>query len=82
MESEINALMKQLTKKIKSNLTHKKYIAMKELTKRKDLIISNVKNSGTESLWIQTTTSKNPISNYLRNQVISTQQVNQLKTQH
>ena len=50
MESEINALMKQLTKKIKSNLTHKKYIEMKELTKRKDLIISNVKNSGTVSL--------------------------------
>ena len=55
---------------------------MKELTKRKDLIISNVKNSGTVSLWTQTTTSKNPISNYLRNQVISTQQVNQLKIQH
>ena len=37
--------MKQPTKKkLKSNLTYKEYIAMEELAKRKDLIITNADN--------------------------------------
>ena len=38
--------MKQLTKKLKSNLTYKGHTAMEELAKRKDLIIANVDKGG------------------------------------
>ena len=41
VENDINALMKQPTKKLKSNLTYKEHGAMKELAKRKELIITN-----------------------------------------
>ena len=34
IENDINALMKQLTKKLKSNLTHNEYIVMEELAER------------------------------------------------
>ena len=34
IENDINALMKQLTKKLKSNLTHDEYIVMEELAER------------------------------------------------
>ena len=46
MENDINALMKQPTKKVKSNLTHTEHIAMEELAKRKDLIITNADKGG------------------------------------
>ena len=42
VENDIKALMKQPTKKLKSNLTYKEHTAMEELAKRKDLIITNV----------------------------------------
>ena len=38
--------MKQLTKKLKSNLTYKGHTAMEELAKRKDLIIANADKGG------------------------------------
>ena len=41
VEDDINALMKQLTKKLKSNLTYMEHNAMEELTKKKDLILNN-----------------------------------------
>ena len=41
MENDISALIKQPTKKLKSNLTYKEHTAMEELAKRKDLIITN-----------------------------------------
>ena len=40
MENDINALMKQ-PKKLKSNLTHEEDVAMVELAKRKNLILTN-----------------------------------------
>ena len=46
MENDINALMKQPTKKLKSNLTYKEHTAMEELAKRKDLIITDADNGG------------------------------------
>ena len=46
MENDINALMKEPTKKLKSNLTYKEHAAMEELAKRKDLIIANADKSG------------------------------------
>ena len=47
VENDINALMKQPTKKLRSNLTYKEHTAMEELTKRKDLIITNADKGGT-----------------------------------
>ena len=44
MENDIIALIKQLTKKLKSNLTHKKDIAME---KKRDHIASNADKGGT-----------------------------------
>ena len=41
VEDDINALMKQLTKKLKSNLTYMEHNAMEELTKKKDLILNH-----------------------------------------
>ena len=41
MENANNAIMKQPTKKLKSNLTYQEHTAMEELTKGKDLIITN-----------------------------------------
>ena len=38
--------MKQPTKKLKSNLKHKEHIAMEELAKRKDFIITNADEGG------------------------------------
>ena len=38
VENEINALMKQPIKKLKSNLINKEYIVMEKLAKKKDLI--------------------------------------------
>ena len=46
VEKDIHALMKQSTKKPESNLTHKEHIAMKELAKRKNLIITNAHKGG------------------------------------
>ena len=46
VENDINALMKQPTKKLKSDLTYKEHTAMKELAKRKDLIITNADKGG------------------------------------
>ena len=46
VENDINALMKEPTKKLKSNLTYKEHAAMEELAKRKDLIITNADKSG------------------------------------
>ena len=46
MENDINALMKETTKKLKSNLTYKEHAAMEELAKRKDLIITNADKGG------------------------------------
>ena len=46
MENDINALMKEPTKKLKSNLTYKEHAAMEELAKRKDLIITNADKGG------------------------------------
>ena len=40
VENEINALMKQPIKKLKSNLINKEYIVMEKLAKKKDLIIT------------------------------------------
>ena len=42
VENDINAPMKEPTKKLKSNLTYKEHAAMEELAKRKDLITTNV----------------------------------------
>ena len=44
--NDINALMKETTKKLKSNLTYKEHAAMEELAKRKDLIITNAGKGG------------------------------------
>ena len=46
VENDINALMKEPTKKLKSNLTYKEHAAMEELAKRKDLIITNADKGG------------------------------------
>ena len=46
VENDINALMKEPTKKLKSNLTYKEHVAMEELAKRKDLIIINADKGG------------------------------------
>ena len=46
MENDINALMKEPTKKLKSNLTYKEHTTMEELAKRKDLIITNTDKGG------------------------------------
>ena len=46
MENDINAWMKQPTKKLKSNLTYKEHVAMEGLAKRKDLIITNADKGG------------------------------------
>ena len=46
MENDINALMKQLAKKLKSNVTYKEHTAMEELAKKKDLIITNADKGG------------------------------------
>ena len=40
-------MMKQPTKKLKFNLIHKEHIAMEELAKKKDLIITNADTGGT-----------------------------------
>ena len=45
-KNDINALMKKTTKILKSNLTYKEHTAMKELTKRKDFILTNVGKGG------------------------------------
>ena len=42
VENDINALMKEPTKKLKSNLRYKEHAAMEELAKSKDLKITNV----------------------------------------
>ena len=46
VENDISALMKQPTKKLKSNLTHKEHIEMEKLAKRKDLVIHNADKGG------------------------------------
>ena len=46
VENDINALMKQSTKRLKFNLTYKEHAAMEELAKRKDLIITNADKGG------------------------------------
>ena len=46
VENDINALMKQPTKKLKSNLTCKKHTAMEELAKKKELLITNAAKGG------------------------------------
>ena len=40
VESDINALMKQPTKELKSNLTYKEHTALEELARSKDLIMT------------------------------------------
>ena len=47
LENDITTLMKQPTKKLKSNLTYREHIAMEELAKKKDLIITDVDKGGT-----------------------------------
>ena len=47
MENDIIALMKQPTKKRKSNLTYKEHAVMEELAKGKELIINNANKGGT-----------------------------------
>ena len=61
MENDSDALMKQPTKKIKSNLKYKEHIAMDEPTKRKDLIITSA-NKG--RAVVITAISRKLISNY------------------
>ena len=46
MENDINALIKQPTKKVKPNLTYKEHTAMEELAKRKELLITNAVKGG------------------------------------
>ena len=46
MENDINALIKEPIKKLKTNLTYKEHAAMEELAKRKDLIITNGDKGG------------------------------------
>ena len=46
VENDINALMKEPTKKLKSNLTYKEHPTMEEIAKRKDLIITNTDKGG------------------------------------
>ena len=46
MENKINALMKQPTKKLKSNLTYKEHTAMEEPAKSKILMITNADKCG------------------------------------
>ena len=46
VENYINALMKEPTKKLKSNLTYKEHVAIEELAKKKDLILTNADNGG------------------------------------
>ena len=43
IENDINALMKQLTKKLKSNLTHNEYIVMEELAERSTKLQADTK---------------------------------------
>ena len=59
VENDINALMKQPTKKLKSKLTYKEHAVMEELAKRKDLIITNADKG-----WAVVIMAK-PIGNYL-----------------
>ena len=47
VENDITALIKQLAKKLKSNLTYREHTAMEELAKKKDLIITDVDKGGT-----------------------------------
>ena len=63
VENDINALMKEPTKKLKSNLTYKEHAAMEELAKRKDLIITNADKGG--AVVIMDTDRKKPVGNYL-----------------
>ena len=42
----MNALMKQLTRKLNSNLTCKEHIAMEKLPKNKNVIITNADQDG------------------------------------
>ena len=46
VENDIMALMKQPTKKRKSNLTYKEHAVMEELAKGKELIITNADKGG------------------------------------
>ena len=68
-ENDINSLIKQPTKNLKSDLTYKEHTAMEELAKRKDLILTNADNVG---LWLcyvtQTATLKKSIRYYLTKQ--------------
>ena len=57
------ALMKQPTKKRKSNLTYKEHAVMEELAKGKELIITNADKGGAQAAIL-----KKPIDNYLTNQ--------------
>ena len=42
----MNALMKQPTRKLDSNLTYEEHIAMEELPKNKDVIVTNADQDG------------------------------------
>ena len=46
MENDINALMKQSTKKLKSNLTYNEHTAMDELSKRNNPITTKANKGG------------------------------------
>ena len=46
MENDITALIKQLAKKLKSNLTYREHTAMEELAKKKELIVTNADKGG------------------------------------
>ena len=50
VKNDINALMKQPTKKLESNFTYKAHTAMEEPAKRKDLIITNADKGGTVAI--------------------------------
>ena len=78
VENDINALMKQSTKKLKFNLTYKEHAAMEELAKRKDLIITNADKGGAVVIMDTDSYAKEPIGNYLTKPATN----NQLKTQH
>ena len=73
MKNDINALMRQLTKNLKSNLTHKEHIAKEELGKWKDLIIT-----GTAVIMDNYTVSYNKQVSPQLKQVTN----NKLKIQH
>ena len=46
VENDMNALMKQPTRKLNSNLTYKEHIAMEKLPKKKNVIITNADQDG------------------------------------